>query len=83
MFDLNHLEKAKKYSRISGPIYFTHFFWAIHLSFLLLIWSILMLIHAFIPQLIGFYVIEKMVWYIKHLKDLHPDDPLLKKVKFD
>jgi hypothetical protein len=41
-----------------------------------------MVIHAFIPQLVGFYVIEKIVNYIKELKRKHPDDPILNKINF-
>jgi positive regulator of sigma E activity len=84
MIDSNHLEKAKEYSRIKSSrcFYLVHFFWAIHLAFLLFVWSILMVIHAVIPQLVGFYVIKKIVDYIKELKNKHPDDPLLNKINF-
>ena len=84
MIESDHLQKAKEYSRITSSrwFYLVHFFWAIHLAFLLFIWSILMVIHAFIPQLVGFYVIEKIVNYIKELKRKHPDDPILNKINF-
>jgi hypothetical protein len=83
MYEKDHLTKAREYSRLTGPIYFKHMFWALHSSFTLLFWSILMFIHSIVPQLVGFYVIRKQIEHIKHLKEVHPDDPLLKKVKFD
>ena len=85
MLHKDHLKKAKENSNISrdGSIYFTHMMWAIYASVLFFVWSILMLIHAFVPQLVGFYVIESLIRYIKRLKRLHPHDPLLKKVHFD
>jgi len=80
----DHLQKAKEYSRIKSSrfFYFTHFYWAIHLSALLLLWSFFMLVHAFIPQFFGFYVVEGIVNYIKELKNKHPDDPILNKITF-
>jgi uncharacterized short protein YbdD (DUF466 family) len=41
-----------------------------------------MLVHAFIPQFFGFYVVEGIVNYIKELKNKHPDDPILNKITF-
>jgi hypothetical protein len=83
MYEKDHLSKAKEYSRLTGPIYFKHMFWALHSSLMLMIWSVLMFVHAIVPQLVGFYVIRKLIEYLKHLKDIHPDDPLLNKVTFD
>jgi hypothetical protein len=85
MYEKDHLEKARLYSNMveNKIFYFKHMWWALHSAFLLMFWSILMLIHAVIPQFVGFYVIEKLVSYLKHLKEIHPEDPLLKKVTFD
>ena len=45
---------------------------------MLLIWSLAMLVHAFIPDVIGFSILEKMVKFLKDMKKQHPDDPILK-----
>ena len=84
MFEFNHLQKAREYSLLSKSkfFYFKHMYWALHLSFTLFVWAILMLVHAFLPQLVGFYVIEKMIAYILKLKQSHPEDPLLKCIQF-
>lgn len=42
-----------------------------------------MIVHAFVPQLVGFTVIERIVNFIRHLKEIHPDDPLLSKIKYE
>jgi hypothetical protein len=84
-FQFDHLEEARKNSNLpkSNFFYFKHMWWALHSSFLFLFWSVLMLIHALVPPFVGFYVIQKLVSYVKHLKTIHPEDPLLKKVTFD
>lgn len=84
MFEPNHLSKAREYSLLptSRLFYFKHMYWALHLSATLFCWSVLMLIHAVVPQLVGFYVINKMVDYIIKLKEAHPEDPILKCIQF-
>ena len=81
----DHLHKAAEYSRDKNTrgFYFKHMYWALHLSLLLATWSVLMLIHAIIPQLVGFTVVEKLVNLVKQLKQQHPDDPMLQKITFD
>jgi hypothetical protein len=81
----NHLTEASEYSRIKDTkwFYFKHMFWAIQFSFKLFVWSIAMLIHAVFPQLVGFTVLEKLINFLKIMKEQHPDDPLLKDVHFD
>jgi hypothetical protein len=81
----DHLEKAQKYSRLSSSrwFYFKHMFWAIKFSVSLFVWSIAMLIHAIIPQVVGFTVLDKLVSFLKDMKEQHPDDPILKDVHFD
>jgi hypothetical protein len=85
MFDPNHLNTARKYSNLpkSKWFYFQHMLWALHLSLTLFVWSLLMMVHAFIPQLVGFYVIDKMIKYIINLKKIHPEDPILKCLRID
>ena len=81
---MKHLEQAREYSNLpkSRWFYFTHMYWALHLSLTLFVWSVMMLVHAFIPQLVGFYVVKKMIKYIENLKQLHPEDPILKCIQF-
>jgi hypothetical protein len=81
----NHLRDAAFYSRTKTGIkfYFIHMIWAIHLASLLFVWSLLMIVHAIVPQLVGFVVIDKMINLLKTLKTKHPDDPILSKIKFD
>lgn len=81
----NHLQDAAKYSRAKPSIkfYFIHMLWAIHLASLLFVWSLLMIVHAIIPQLVGFTILENIVNLLKQMKLQHPDDPLLKKINFD
>ena len=81
----NHLKEAALYSRTKTGVkfYFIHMIWAIHLASLLFVWSLLMIVHAIVPQLVGFVVIDKMINLLKTLKAKHPDDPILSKIKFD
>jgi hypothetical protein len=81
----NHLAEAAKYSRTTTGFlfYFKHMFWAIHLAGLLFAWSLLMIVHAIVPQLVGFTIVENIVNLLKQMKLKHPDDPLLKKINFD
>lgn len=81
----DHLQKAAEYSRAKNTrwFYFKHMYWAIHLSVLLATWSLLMIVHAIVPQLVGFVVIDKMINLLKTLKTKHPNDPILSKIKFD
>jgi len=80
----NHLSDAAKYSRATSGLkfYFTHMFWAIQFATVLFVWSISMIIHAFIPQLVGFTVLEKLIKFLQKMKEDHPDDPILKRVTF-
>lgn len=81
----NHLKEAALYSRTKTGVkfYFTHMLWAMHLASLLFTWALLMVLHAIIPQLVGFTVVEKLINLLKTLKNKHPDDPLLKQINFD
>jgi len=80
MLHKNHLNEAQEYSRLGNSkwFYFIHMWWAIKFSATLLLWSVLMFIHAIFPQLVGFTVLEKMVAFLKYMKEQHPDDPILK-----
>lgn len=53
------------------------------MSATLFLWAVLMLIHAFIPQLVGFSVVMWMVDYVREMKRQHPLDPILSKIKFE
>ena len=81
----NHLKDAAKYSRTKTGLlfYFKHMFWALHMAVVFIIWAIAMILHAFIPQLFGFTVLQKVVNFIKEMKQEHPDDPILSKIRFD
>jgi cytochrome b subunit of formate dehydrogenase len=81
----NHLKDAAKYSRTTTGLlfYFKHMFWALHMAVVFIIWAIAMILHAFIPQLFGFTVLQKVVNFIKQMKQEHPDDPILSKIRFD
>jgi hypothetical protein len=85
MWFKTHLKDAAKYSRTTSGIwfYFVHMFWAIKFATMLFVWAILMLVHAFIPQLVGFSVLTKLVEFLREMQEQHPDDPLLNKIKFD
>lgn len=85
MFHKNHLKQAAEYSRtkVGLSFYFTHMFWAFKFASLLFVWSLLMLIHAVVPQLVGFTVLEKLVKFLKTMQDQHPDDPILSEIKFN
>jgi len=85
MWFKNHLSEAATYSRTRNSFlfYFTHMFWAIKFAMLLFVWALLMLIHAIVPQMIGFTVLEKLVEFLKIMKKQHPDDPTLSKIEFN
>lgn len=85
MWFKNHLTEAAKFSRIANTklFYFKHMFWAIKFAVLLFVWSIAMIVHAFIPQLVGFSVLAKLIEFLRDMKAKHPEDPLLDKIKFD
>ncbi len=85
MLDLKHLTKAREYSKLPASrwFYFKHMFWAFGLSLLLFTWSLLMVVHAVFPQLVGFFVIESLIKLLKKLKYQHPEDPLLKTIDFN
>lgn len=78
----SHLELARKYSKLekSKWFYFIHMWWALKFSASLFVWSLAMLVHAVFPQLIGFTVLEKLVAFLKQMKEQHPDDPILKDI---
>ena len=81
----DHLLKAREYSNLPPNrwFYFKHLFWGLRFAFVLFTWSIAMFIHAFVPQLIGFTVLEKLVKFLKQMKRQHPEDPILKNVNFE
>jgi hypothetical protein len=80
MLHPNHLNDARAYSRLpkSKWFYFLHMWWAIKFAATLFVWGFAMIVHAFVPQLVGFAVLERMVKFLKMMKEQHPDDPILK-----
>lgn len=80
MLHPNHLNDAREYSRMgkSKWFYFIHMWWALKFAITLILWGFAMIVHAFIPQLVGFGVLERMVKFLKMMKQEHPDDPILK-----
>ena len=42
-----------------------------------------MLVHAVVPQLVGFTVLGKLVEFLRMMQEEHPDDPILQRIKFD
>jgi hypothetical protein len=85
MIQFDHLKKAREYSNLPSSVwfYFKHMWWALHLAFMCLAWFFAMVVHAFVPQLVGFSVIHSILNYIKELKRLHPSDPYLKGIEFN
>lgn len=81
----DHLKQAAKYSRTetSFLFYFRHMFWALHMAVVFVAWAIAMVLHAFIPQLFGFTILQKVIDFLQRMKKEHPDDPILQKIKFD
>ena len=79
----DHLKEAAKYSRTETGFmfYFKHMFWALHMAAIFILWAIAMILHAFVPQLFGFTILQKMVEFIKRMQVEHPDDPILQKIK--
>ena len=86
MWNRNHLKDALRYSRISGSTltyYPLHFWWAIKLAGLSLMWCFAMIVHAFLPPAFDFWVLRSIIDTMKKMKKDHPDDPLLKDIHFD
>lgn len=85
MWHKEHLTQAREYSNLpqSKWFYFKHLIWGLQFSCVLFAWSIAMFIHAFVPQLVGFTVLEKLVNFLKTMQEQHPNDPILKNIKFD
>ena len=81
--NLNHLTEAKIAAKKSTAGYFWHFRLAMSEFFFLLFVCIGSLIHAIIPWLLDFKLLEWRISRLKKLKEKLPNDPLLKKVHFD
>ena len=82
LFNRRHLAEAKEASKTSGG-YWWH--WKLAMAESLFLFGILIgsIIHAFIPWVLDFKLLEWRINRIKLLKSKLPDDPQLKKVHFD
>ena len=78
-----HLNEAKTKAGRPAARYFWHFKLALNEFFFLLFVCIGSLIHAFFPWVLDFKLLEWRINRLKELKKKLPDDPQLKKVKFD
>ena len=81
LWNPHHLADA---SKIAGrqPSYWWHFKLAMGESFFLFVMFIGSVIHAFIPQLMDFKLLEARINRLKHLKKQLPNDEQLKRIEF-
>jgi len=84
-FDMHHLKEAARYARQKADVkfYFWHAAISLNEAFWLFLWSVGSVVHAIFPFLLKFDLLEARINSIKTLKQKLPDDPRLKKVKFD
>ena len=81
-FNLNHLNGASDASGTKMN-YFTHLLVSLRESAFCLLMSIGSLVHAFIPWVLDFKLIEWRTNRLKELKKKFPNDPVLKNVEFN
>jgi|TARA_B110000908_G_scaffold110948_1_gene130138 hypothetical protein len=82
-FNRKHLAEATKKAARPDAGYFWHFGIAMAEFFFLLLVCIGSLIHAFLPWVLDFKLLEWRIARLKQLKQKLPDDPQLNKVHFD
>ena len=82
LFNARHLSEAKQASAGQGG-YFWHWYLAMKEAGFLLLICIGSIIHAFFPWVLDFKLLEWRIERLKFLKEKLPNDPQLKKVKFD
>lgn len=80
--NLNHLKEASRAANINIT-YLTHLSISIREFLFCLLIAFGSLVHAIIPWVLDFKLIEWRVNRLKMLKKKFPNDPILKKVKFD
>lgn len=81
-FNIKHLEEASEASK-QDLGYFKHAVISIKEFWFCLLISIGSLVHALVPWVLDFKLIEWRVNRLKILKNKFPNDPILKKVHFD
>lgn len=79
----NHLKEAAEKAQKPNAGYWWHFWLAMKEFFFLFGLCIGSLIHALIPAVLDFKLLEWRVNRLKTLKRELPDDPVLKRIHFD
>ena len=82
LFNAHHLSEAKKAANTSGG-YWWHWKLAMKEALFLFIVMIGSIVHAFIPWILDFKLLEMRINRLKFLKDKLPKDQQLLKVHFD
>lgn len=82
LFNIRHLSEAKEAAKVRGG-YFWHFRLAIVEAGFLFLVMLGSIVHAFIPWVLDFKLLEWRINRLKMLKSKLPEDPQLKKVHFD
>lgn len=82
LYNRRHLSEAKEAAQVEGG-YFWHFRLAISEAGFLLLITLGSIVHAFIPWVLDFKLLEWRIARLKLLKQKLPNDPQLKKVHFD
>ena len=82
-YNPKHLKEAKAKAGREDAGYWWHFRLAMAEFFFLLGVTIGSLIHAIFPWVLDFKLLEWRINRLKELKKKLPDDPKLKKVKYD
>lgn len=82
LFNHHHLSEAKQAANVDGG-YWWH--WKLAMKEALFLFAVMMgsIIHAFIPWVLDFKLLEWRIERLKVLKNKLPDDPQLAKVYFD
>ena len=81
-FNIKHLAEASEASKQKLG-YFTHCAISIKEAVFCLLMAIGSVVHALVPWVLDFKLIEWRVNRLKELKRKFPNDPVLKKVHFD
>lgn len=87
MLNFNHLKTASQFANKQDKLwiyqYVWHFFLAIRESLFLFVLAIFSLIHAVLPFVFDFKLIEWRIQELARLKKSLPNDPHLKKIKIE
>lgn len=82
LYNGHHLSEASDAAKVKGG-YFWHFRLAMSEALFLFFITVGSIIHAFIPWVLDFKLLEWRINRLKTLKQKLPNDPQLKKVHFD